>query len=499
MAELSHIRSYRLLEMIPGVMVWSTFIIATITSFIRPMWVIYFIIVFSLLWLFRVGYFVLYILISWKRLRRSLATNWYNKLDECPNWKGITHIVFLPTYKEPLEVIEHTFESLAASYYPKDQIVVVLAGEERDKEQFTKYSQTIANRWEKTFKKIIVTIHPDNLPGEIKAKGANVHWAGGRVKEWVDTEGLNYDCVIVSYFDIDTCVHKQYFAALTHAYITHPNPTRSSFQPVAVYNNNIWDAPALTRVSAFSTTFWLMTDLARPERLFTFSSHAMSFRALVDVGFWQKDIVTDDSRIFLQCLLRYNGDYTVTPLYITVSMDTVSSESWLKTMLSLYKQQRRWGWGIEHFPYMVWHFWHNNRIPFRRKMYYLWNLGEGMYSWATAPIMLFVFGRLPLWLIRNTQQSTVLAQNAPFVLQWLMLLSMAGMIVSAGLSTVLLPTRPASKNRIQSLAMIAQWLLLPITLIVFGSIPATEAQTRLMLGTYLGFHVTEKTRQKITY
>jgi hypothetical protein len=60
------------------------------------------------------------------------------------------------------------------------------------------------------------------------------------------------------------------------------------------------------------------------------------------------------------------------------------------------------------------------------------------------------------------------------------------------ISTLLLPPRPKGYGRRKSLEMVTQWILIPITAILFSSFPAIDAQTRLMFGKYLTFRVTKK-------
>lgn len=486
--------SKRILEIIPGALIWTTFALAVILSFVRPLWAIYFIILFDLLWLFRVLYFVTFLVISWQRYRRVNRTDWMKKTTELPDWQRIEHLIFVPTYKEPLEVIRGTFNSLLGANYPHEKFTIVLAGEERDRENFLENTRALEDEFGNKFKKILPTIHPSNLPDEIPGKGSNLHFAGARSQEYIDSLGLNYDNVIVSSFDVDTCVHPEYFSYLTYLFLTNDKPTRTSYQPVALYSNTIWDAPAPVRVAAFGTTFWLMTELARPERLFTFSSHSMSFRMLTDVGFWEKDIVTEDSRIFLQGFFRYHGDYSVTPMYLPVTMDTVYGETYWKYLIALYKQQRRWAWGVEHFPYMMSRFAADPLISARKKWKYIFNHLEGMFTWATAPILIFILGWLPLHVATASGTTSLFLQNAPLTLEWLMRFAMIGVFASALVSLTLVPRCPPHRHKLYWLIMLLQWLLLPITFILFGAFPAIDAQTRLMLGKYLGFNVTAKKR-----
>ncbi|MFA6587621.1 MAG: glycosyltransferase family 2 protein [Patescibacteria group bacterium] len=489
-------RIYRILEIIPGAMVWVTFLLALGLSFINPLFVIAFIIVFDALWLARISYLLIYLLAAYFKFRKESKKDWLSLAQAQNGFGDLMHLIFLPTYKEPEVVIDQTLESLTKIQYPAKKLFVVLCGEEKDKENFLNIAGKMESKYQDAFFKLLVTLHPQDVPGEVAGKGANTAYAGKIAKGIIDELQIAYEKIVVSSFDVDTVVHPQYFACLAYHYLTVPKPTRTSYQPLALYNNNVWQSPFLMRVVSMSTTFWLLTEQMRPERLFTFSSHSMSFKALVDVGFWQSDIVTEDSRICVQGIIEYDGDYRVQPMFIPLSMDTVMGQNLKSSLSNQYKQVRRWAYGVENFPFMAWNFWGNKNIKFLKKFRYIYNQLEGIYSWATAPILIFVLGRLPIAIANHRGLNSAIIQNTPHILSILMTVSMIGLLASAFISLTLLPPKPTIVPRWHWVIMFAQWIFFPITMIIFGSIPATDAVTRLMLGKYLGFQVTEKFRKK---
>jgi hypothetical protein len=483
----------RVLEIIPGALVWTTLILSVVLSFVKPLWMVYFIIVFDLYWLLRIIYFIPFLLWSWWLYRLALKRDWQRDASNLSGYSEIRHLVFLPTYKEEKGVVRETLNSLMRCAYPAKQMYIVLAGEERDADNFRAITSELVPQFESHFGGLFTTIHPKNLPDEIPGKGSNLNWSANQVVPQLLSIGLDPDKTIVSSFDVDTIVHPQYFSCLTWHYLTVAEPTRSSYQPVALYNNNLWESPAAVRVAMFGTTFWLMTELARPEGMMTFSSHSMSLRMLIDVGYWQKDIVSEDSRIFLQGLMKYHGRYRVTAIHLPVSMDTVMTGKYVPALLALYKQLRRWAWGVENFPYMAEAFMRDKEMPLMTKVNWMFKQIEGMYTWATAPFLIFILGYLPFWAAPEQFRSFAIFQNTPFTLEWLMRLSMVGLFVSAGLALTLLPPRPKHYSRPYAAAIfVIQWLLLPFTFVVFGALPAIDAQTRLMIGKYLGFNVSQK-------
>lgn len=484
----------RFWEIVPGALVWVTILGAFILSFLAPTAAIILIILFDVYWLFRVLYFVVYLFLAWRAYRRAIRIDWKQRCANIPRAADIVHLIFLPTYQEDIAVLRDMMRSLCAGSFDPKRFIVVLGGEERDRVKFEKNAAQLEREFGRAFLKLYSTTHPKDLPDEIPGKGSNLHWIGNQSAEWLasDFPSINDEDVVVSAFDVDTVVHPQYFSHLTYLYCTVPNPTRSSYQPVVLFSNNIWTAPAPVRIAAFGTTFWLMGELTRSERLWTFSSHSMPWKMLKEVGFWDKGIVSEDSRIFLQAFVHYHGEYRVTPLFLPVSMDTVVGETYLKALWALYKQQRRWAWGVEHLPFMVSAFAKDRMIPFRKKVKFLFNHIEGMFTWATAPFLIFVLGRLPLSVADD--YGSALIQTAPFTLETLMQGAMVGVFISGILSLSLLPPRPKTMKWHNSILMIAQWILLPITFIIFGAVPAIDAQTHLMFGRYLGFNVTKKSR-----
>lgn len=484
----------RIYEITPGFLVWTTFILAIVLSIFKPIYAIYFIIVLDVYWVVRVWYLFIYLFISWVRYMKAIRADWNTKRNSCSHWEEYIHLITLPTYKENYDIIKSTFEKLLEVDYPKDRMIVVLGGEERDKENFLDIAKKIQLEYKNKFKDLVITIHPKDLPGEIPGKGSNMYHIGREMAKYFKEHNIDYPKVIISMFDIETWPHPQYFNCLTYSYLSSDNPEHYSYQPLILFNNNIWTSNSLIRVVASSTTFWLLTDLSRAERLFTFSSHAMSFNTLVKVGFHSKDIVTEDSRIFLQCFGYYDGDYQTKPIYIPVSMQTVDVGNFWESLKNQYKQMRRWAWGAEHFPWMMNNLVKNKKIPLKKKLRYIWNQSEGVYTWATLPILILVMGYLPIWIADMTIHYDVIIHNAPLLLRKVMQLGLGSIMLIAILNVIFILPKPKRITWLKYPLVFLQWVLFPVTMILFGSIPSTEAQTRLMLGGKfrLGFHVTKK-------
>ncbi len=502
--EIKDRRLYRVLEILPGFLSWAVLIILFVFSGVKPVWVAYFIIAFDVYWLLLVIYLGINLFAAYLGMKKNLKIDWRKQCEELSpassnnlKWQDIIHLVVFPTYNESLEVIRPSFEALIQDGYPTEKMIMVLAIEERAGQEAKERARTIEREFAHKFKHFLITVHPDNIAGEIKGKGANQAWAAKFVKqEIIDKFNYDYDKILISVFDMDTVVIPGYFYCLTYKFLTVEDPYLASYQPIPVYHNNIWQAPFFARVAAASNTFWQMMQQIRQEKLATYSSHSMTWRALVDIDFWSTNMVSEDSRVFWHCYLYYKGNYRVEPLYFPVSMDVCMDETIIRTMKNLYKQQRRWGWGVENLPYLIFNTIKEKKIlPIGKMINKIFIQLYGFNSWATNALIIGVIGWMPMILGGDRFNVTVLSSSLPVVSRTLMTVAMVGMVFSAIISSMLLPKRPKRYGFGKSLTMILQWLILPVSIIFFGAIPGLEAQTRLMFGKYMGFWVTPKARR----
>lgn len=497
--------TYRFFEILPGALSWLTIFLIIILSFKASIFIAIFIIIFDIYWLIKTIYLSLHMRLAFDQMRRNLKINWLERLDQLPgtsyqlkgtqSWHDIYHMIVLPTYKEGIEIVSPSLDSLLNAEYPKNKMIVVLAQEERAGAIADEIKAKVEKEYGDKFFRLIITRHPANLAEEMPGKGANATFGARYAKEKIiDQLGLDYKRVIVSNFDMDTVSPPHYFSLLTYTYLTTPDPTRASYQPIPLYTNNIWEAPSFARVFAFSTSFWQMIQQSRPEQLVTFSSQSIGLRALVDVGFWQVNMVSEDSRIFWQCLLHYDGNWRTIPMHYPVYMDANVAHSFWQTMKNQYKQIRRWHYGVENNPYFMFGFCKNRNISRSKKWYFSYTLTEKTHSAATNAIIIFLLGWLPVLVGGSVFSRTVLSFNLPVVTSAIMALAMIGLISSAIISVILLPPKPPRYGRFKWAWMFLQWILFPINFIFFGAIPALDAQTRLMLGKYMGFWITPKFR-----
>lgn len=487
-------RFYRILEILPGAASWASLIAMVLISIYTPFFAAYFIIAFAVFWVLKTAFLSYHLRHNWKRLRHHMSVDWHAMIERF-EYGHLYQLVILPFYNEPEEVVNASLEALSRANYDHKSMIVVLGCEARAGEGARLLAERMKEKWKGVFGYFQVSVHPGDIAGELAGKGSNATWAAEEARRNIlDPHGIRYNHVLVSIFDIDTVVYPHYFNCLVWHFMTARRPLKSSFQPVPVFNNNLWEATPLARVVAMSSTFWEMVQQERPERMATFSSHSVSFQALYEIGYWQTNMVSEDSRIYWNLLIANNGEYDVVPLSYPVSMDANTAPTFIGTVKNIYKQHRRWTYGVENLVYILYHFTKNTAIPLRKRIGIALQQAEGYWSMVTNPIMLFILGWAPIFFGGRVFHETVLSYNLPIVVRNLLIFAMFGLVISSIISLTLIPKRPDHRSRFMYIVMALQWILVPITMIIFSALPGLDAQTRLMFGKYMGFWVTPKNR-----
>ena len=485
---------YRFLEILPGSITWFCLIGLPLLALWFPLQISIVLLVYLLFWLYRSIRMMFRLIGGYRNYRSAIKENWLAKCEALPDWRSLYHVVIMAVYNEDESILRASIESLAASQYPGDRIIFVLAVEERGGIEVANAAKQLQKDFQTKFSDFLVIIHPKDLTGEVIGKGANITFAGLEIQKYLDKKDIDYSRAVVTTLDSDNRVHPKYLAYLADVYLNDSDPLHHSYQPLPMFFNNIWEVPLAIRSISIGSSFWQMMESTRPDHLRNFSAHAQSFAALVATDFWSVRTIVEDGHQYWRTYFRFNGHHEVLPLYVPIYQDAVlSPKGYLATYKEQYLQKRRWAWGVSDVPYVFTHLidqpsigWDGWIQGFR--------LFEGHLSWAITSLMLAVIGWSPLW-VNHSFQATVLAVNYPVFYVNILRAATVGLVATFTISLLMLPPAPKRKRKMQ-LSVLTEWVtapfLLPITNVLFGSFPSIEAQTRLMFGQYLDYRVTEK-------
>lgn len=525
---------YRFLEILPGLASYLMVILLVVLSFISPVAGAIYLLVIIISTIVKAAGIAFRTIQGDRILKRAMRVNWSKRLADLgdahdaydrqagtastsynfnqhlinlrtiavaepdrylkPN--DIYHAVIITMYNESIDVLTPTIQSIKDTTFPNSRIVLVLAYEARGGAEAETTAKTLEKKFAKTFKDFLLVKHPDGLKNEVIGKGANLTHAGRALKTYTKNHKIPYDRVLVTTLDSDNRPHPTYFDQVAYEYIVHEDRKHLSYQPVALFMSNIWDAPAPVRIIAVGNSFWNIICSMRPHTLRNFASHSQPLDALVEMDFWSTRTIVEDGHQYWRSLFHFNGDYEVLPIRAPIYQDAVLSNTVWKTLKAQFVQLRRWDYGASDIPYVGTHLLSKERpMKFWDLLPKFLRLIDGHVTLAAvAPIVAFG-GWVPL--ITNLQSRSLLAYHLPNIVSSIQLVASIGLFVTIFLSLSMLPPRPTRYRKIKNLVMLIQWILMPVVSIVYSSFAAFYSQTRLLFGRYMEkFDVTDKVIKK---
>jgi hypothetical protein len=231
----------------------------------------------------------------------------------------------------------------------------------------------------------------------------------------------------------------------------------------------------------------------RPHTLRNFAAHSQPFDSLVEMGFWTKRSIVEDGHQYWRSYFYFGGNYGVMPIHVPIYQDAVMADTLKKTLITQFKQLRRWGYGVSDIPYVATRLFTRARnVPFWEGFARFARLVDSHVTLATIAILVTFGGWVPL-IVNPEASRDITAHALPVVISYIQQLATVGIFITILLMLKMLPPRPARYKRRRTLWMVLQWLLMPITSICYSSAASFNAQTHLMLGKYLDkFEVTDK-------
>ncbi len=482
----------RALEILPGFVSWNLILLPYWGIFVIPTFVAYFVLFFNIYWFYQSFQIALSAYISHIRIQAAMKYDWLKDIQSFPDWERVNHIIIIPTYKEPLYILERTLDSLRSQTLPTKQLIVILATEYLEPEETRlEKVKVLKEKFGKIFGRFEVTVHKV-IPGEIAGKSSNERFAAIYIKnKLIDEEKKDINYFTVTSCDADHKFHPNHFACLTFKFLDNPKRYRMFWQAAMLFYNNIWEIPAITRVTNTFGSIISMSFLSRRDRLINTANYSLSLKLLDEAGYWDADKIPEDWGIFFKAFYKVKGGIEVEPIYLPLYADAPRSTTFWKTIVSQYQQYKRWAWGVSDDPWIIKSYLLVPGVPFWDKTMRLLFVMWAHFLWPVNWFIITLGLTIPS-LLNPAFARTALGYTVPKMSSFVLTVALSFLVIMLIVDRFYKPEAPKHYPKWKVILSPLEFILMPIAGFFFGALPGLDAHTRLMLGKYIEYKVTEK-------
>ncbi|KAJ3071857.1 hypothetical protein HDU98_004707 [Podochytrium sp. JEL0797] len=315
--------------------------------------------------------------------------------------RDIFHVVVIPNYKESIETLTETLDVLASHPLARTNYKVCLAMEATE-DGCEQKAVRLTAQFDAAFHTVTYTVHPKNLPGEIRGKSSNSNWActqlfhrfaksgsllpidGAKVstaathpQDYVPISNPAIYQHIFTCIDADTCFAADYFTTVAYEYTSlSPHGRKAAmFIPSIVFDRNSDKVNALVRVmdiswSASQLSYFLPNYPFKPAT----SAYSVPMEMARAVGFWDttSEALGEDYHMTIKCAFATSGRLRIIPIFSPASQFNVCGDkpTFISGCFARLQQLRRHMWGSLDLGYTF-------------RMAFLWLIGRGIQLPAT--------------------------------------------------------------------------------------------------------------------
>lgn len=481
-------KTQRFLEILIPLTSWVFITMPLWLSFWHPALVAYLIITFDVYWFYKsftLGYSAIR---SYLTLQAHVKVDWLKKAKALKTFSRCRHIVVIPEYKEPLHILRRTLDNLCVQDIPNEQLIVVLATEAKDPDADAT-GVLMEKEYGAKFHTFIVTKHPLSQ-GEVAGKSSNMAWAAKEVVR-ILADSLDPAYTTITSCDADAMLHPKYFSCLSYRFLTDEENTFHFYQGAILFYSNIWRIPMPNKLFNTINSIWNLSLLSQPTRFINFSTYSLSLKTIIDVGYWDVDVIPEDYHLFFKVYFAKGSRVHTEGIFLPVLVDAAESHGFLKTVMNQYEQSKRWAWGVSDIPFVIRNAFLHTEIPLFDRVRRVTMILEHHIFWPANWFLLTIGSTVPP-LINPAFGRTVLGHNLAQLSSSILTLSTIFLVIVFIIDWRIRPPKPKDYAAWKLPFLYLQWFTLPIISFFLSALPGLDAHTRLMLGKRLEYRVTEK-------